>query len=168
MYKFKSSDYISLIESWLVKANTEGRTYCNRMKYKNDSLYSYSTRIAQIDRDNNFMFITSHKYSNTTSRQIRKLIDLIPDKYRVFPLFTRPRIAYDYFVTNIITAQGKYKRAYKHKQNRRRELEQLITEAHDFVSILALHPNYIQFNIPDRMEELHKHIFEAKLQLGAN
>lgn len=51
------------------------------MKFEGPLLYSYSTIIAAVDRANKILYLSSRKYSQTTTRQ-QKDVTLIAEKER--------------------------------------------------------------------------------------
>ena len=63
------------VNAYLKGEKAQGNNSLGSISFKGTSLYSYSTQIAKVDRENKVIVVTLKKYSVTTSKQSSLIIN---------------------------------------------------------------------------------------------
>jgi len=155
IFKCKACDYESLIDAYLSRNYSEGRTYCGRLNFTGTLLKSYNTPVAEIR--NGYIVITDRKYSNTTSKQLRILRSSISDMIEL-PYSLHPEQSiYD----KLADLFAKYKRARSRKPLLEIELRDLIDYTYKQIDVI-IQADELEFTMEEEFREL---IFNIRLNL---
>lgn len=122
-------NYQELSEAFICQEQDIGRTPENRMSFKGNVMYSYSTPVAKITRfrGRTVLLITKNKYSNTTSKQIGALVRVCVDDWKIMYSYDlETPCLYD---NDIIARMKKLSNARTYKKGHSNILQSLLSVA---------------------------------------
>jgi hypothetical protein len=79
MSKIGSYDYHGLCNAFLTQSQSSGKTAGGRMSFTGTTLYSFDSKLAELDPVRKLLFIDSHiaNYSRTSNTHSRKLVTVM-------------------------------------------------------------------------------------------
>jgi hypothetical protein len=79
MPQIGSYDYDGLCKAFLTQSQSSGKTAGGRMSFTGTTLYSFDSKLAELDLVRQILFIDEHiaSYSHTSSRHSRKLVTVM-------------------------------------------------------------------------------------------
>jgi hypothetical protein len=86
MPKIGSYDYNGLCNAFLAQSQSSGKTAGGRMSFTGTALYSFNSKLAELDPLRNLLFIDEHiaTYSHTSSKHSRTLRTTASKSFTIF------------------------------------------------------------------------------------
>jgi hypothetical protein len=139
------------------QASNRGET----LWYKGNKLYSYRSLLAIIDLPNKVLFIdnTISGYSVTTAKQTCNLKS-IASNFTIYsiPLGIKPDEVLMYYWDKIQTEIGKFRRARKHKENRKALIKELMSTAESYATCMNIDKRFKSYKFKyEIIRQLFKH-----------
>ena len=157
-----SYDYETLISNYISQSSNSGVTAAGRMSFKDDTLYSYKSKLFQRITPNTYILDAAiSKYSVTTSKHTSRILRAMPNNTVIYRTCIDKSIQQNVltYISDVKYLISKFTRARNTKPQWQKQINRTYTELQSYIEFYKLDKRTTAYR---QFKQLFVIMFEAK------